>query len=403
MTFFQRIKLFFHQLFHGLRAAEDVMLTQDTSDGGNVSVVQKQESKTLAEALINGEVTQEVRELRYRTYKVDRESRGYEFVTGTLGIKKDTQLNSNIVYENSEDLDLILVQPNHEDKYTADETLSVGDDEAALKALLGTMRLTLNLTYDKAPRYNINRFITRLVYRNRDGRNVIDLYVNKYPIKGDILSTFFTKEISKYFKDVEIDENGKAKTVRESENVGETKDYTLSGTNVSMAKRYDTRFPINDFSSLKVMDFIQISNIDFVTYKAYNSYDGVYFRFKDFKFYDLLEFDGHYILRYEVSEDIDIIDAIKQYDEESMIKKYEDKAPKKVDYHYDFGQVNKKEYVCEECGAKTVKGELVTYIDEEGIEEEIEDTTYIDYEIAMSMHGRCLCSSCLNKVNDYGK
>ena len=87
-----KIRLFFYSLFYGLKGTEDIVFHQTGINGdGGTSIIKEVEDKRVSKALLKGEVTQEVEELRYRTYLVDKESKTFEYYAPTLAIKKEAQ------------------------------------------------------------------------------------------------------------------------------------------------------------------------------------------------------------------------------------------------------------------------------------------------------------------------
>ena len=74
--------------FVGMKNTEDATLHQTGLDGGaEVGAHQEVNEHRVSKALLKGELTQEVKELRHRTYAVDREAKNYEY-TPNLALKK---------------------------------------------------------------------------------------------------------------------------------------------------------------------------------------------------------------------------------------------------------------------------------------------------------------------------
>jgi anti-sigma28 factor (negative regulator of flagellin synthesis) len=66
------IKSLFYALPFGLKAADsEIMSSGDISNGEDTTVEKKVSQNTLMEALLRGELTEEVKEFRYGTYKID--------------------------------------------------------------------------------------------------------------------------------------------------------------------------------------------------------------------------------------------------------------------------------------------------------------------------------------------
>ena len=89
----KKIKRFFYKIFYslpfGMKAADELLSTQVVND--DVGVVETIRQNRLSEGLIKGEVTQQVEELRYRDYKVYRESKKYKYLGDGVAIKNDVR------------------------------------------------------------------------------------------------------------------------------------------------------------------------------------------------------------------------------------------------------------------------------------------------------------------------
>jgi hypothetical protein len=97
----------------GMKGANDEILApKDSSTNDNVGIVEVKEDKSLKDALLRGEVTQEVEELRWRLYHVEEESQKYKYVGNGITDKAETDDNKtkaiNIYQENEQLGDTIL-------------------------------------------------------------------------------------------------------------------------------------------------------------------------------------------------------------------------------------------------------------------------------------------------------
>ena len=73
----------------GMKAAGDeIMGPAEATDGGTV-IQQTVQDKRVAKHLLKGELTEEVKELRYRTYAVDKASHDYKYVANGVAVKKN--------------------------------------------------------------------------------------------------------------------------------------------------------------------------------------------------------------------------------------------------------------------------------------------------------------------------
>lgn len=74
------IKRFFYAIPFGIKGADNVIISQNSSNQtDNIGVVQVLQENRLSKDLLKGEVTQQVEELRYKDYKVYNESKKYKY------------------------------------------------------------------------------------------------------------------------------------------------------------------------------------------------------------------------------------------------------------------------------------------------------------------------------------
>lgn len=111
---FSKLKNFFTALFYGMKNTEDIVFKQSGMTNGvnGTTINQTVNDNSVAKALLKGEVTQEVEQLRYRNYLVDREAKQYEYYTPTLAMKRDKMDSKFVKYWNEDNLEIITIQPN---------------------------------------------------------------------------------------------------------------------------------------------------------------------------------------------------------------------------------------------------------------------------------------------------
>lgn len=74
------VKNFFYAIPFAMKKADKTILNDCESLDNTITINAKKENKRLSEGLINGVVTEEVKELRYRDYKVYNESKKYKYI-----------------------------------------------------------------------------------------------------------------------------------------------------------------------------------------------------------------------------------------------------------------------------------------------------------------------------------
>ena len=349
------IKFFFYSLIYGMKNTEDNILHQTgISSNDGTSIIKEVEDKRVSKALLKGEVTQEVEELRYRTYKVEQESKTFEYFTPTLALKKDGQDTKFLKYDDRDGLELITVQPNDALIETVGDTL----EQVGGRGKRVDYRIKIKRNF--IPRYKIEEYITRLDVKKLDDTHVIlDMYVSKYPNDKDFKSKGFVREIEK-IRDEKIKSD--------------------------------------------VLDYEEIS---FITKHAYKIDDMVKFVFRNIWFREVVEFDGHYIVRFKASLKRDTIDLTKIYYSKTMDEKYKNKEKKEVILNFNDYLVSNV-YKCEECGKEVLMDrelmdKLEAYNGKDITKEEIDVENnpqvleFMDMQIAEQTFGKKLCSECLKK------
>ena len=350
----RNIQIFFYSWFYGMKSTEDKMFHQTglTNSTGS-SIIKEVDNQRVSKALLKGEVTQQVEELRYRTYKVDKESKGFEYYAPTLALKKDKQDTKFMKYDNSDGLELITIQPNDILVETVAETL----EQVGGRGKRTQHRIKIKRNF--VPRYKIEEYITRLDVKKLDESHVIlDIYVSKYPNDKDFKSKGFVREVEK-IRDEKIKSD--------------------------------------------ILDYEEIS---FITNHAYKLNDMVKFVFRNIWFKEVVEFDGHYILKFKASLQQNTLDLTKKYFSKTMEEKYKNKEKKKVVLNlFDYNQI--QVYQCQECGKEIIlDNELIDQINvyqgrditEENFENENPQVLeFMDMQISEQTFGKRLCSDCLQK------
>lgn len=370
-----RFRFFFASLFYGMRKTEDTVLTQmNNASDDNVGVHKEIHEERVSKALLRGEVTQEVIDLRYRTYEVDKKSKDFEFFSPFLARDNGTKDSKKVKYENEDCRELVLIQPNHAITESIGDALKRVDVKESLKE-----DFLIVIKRNFTPRFRLEEFATRLVVKRGDDDTsaILDFYVPKYKSNTNFrLNAFLTDVVS-------------------------IKDKWVKS------------------------DTIDFDSVFFITSHAYGVPDMFSFRFDEPVYLETIEYDGNYILRF-VSRIYDGgTDLTKEYYSERMAKKYENHEPKGLSMslgpdgkpqmdeecdEYGRGGI-KRVYHCEMCGKEMVYDAKVldsldpTLANDEGTENMDGYLEYMDAEIAETTFGKVLCKDCMAKYleEEYNK
>jgi hypothetical protein len=377
---YNRLNAYWIGLLYGLKNTNDAVFTQSGIDNTIGTEIQQQVSENrVSKDLLKGEVTQQVEELRYRTYKVDRESKQFEYFSPTKALRFEKQDSKFVKYDNSDNLELVTIQPNHTQTASVyDGTKDIDFLKADLSDEQGNIAINvghfdvdntynINIERDFMPRFKLEAYTTRLVVKKFDDNDnmILDFYVSKYPQEKDMKSIYFIKEIEKIM------------------------------------------------SGYKQSDITSMNRLSFVTSHAYGLNDMIEFRFDHIYYKGILEYDGHYILKFKAHAYVNGKDQTDEYYSKSMDEKYKNHEKKEVVLDAFNGGNEYKTFVCSECG-KTVEynTELIDDMQASQGRDIMDDTisydndimSYMDLQIAEQTFGKKLCKECLKKfLNNMNK
>lgn len=324
-----KIKKYFLNLWYGLpfgmKAADTEIMGNKTVDDNGVNIQQEVSDQRVAKHLLKGEITQEVEELRYRTYLVENESKNYKYLGNGVAIKEDK-----------------VEKPKERTKFKfTQENESIC--ESVLEGLkqvgkTGVDRYRFEIDYKEFVRFKVEKFATKIdVDINEEtGKIETTLHFSTEPNPYDGTSMPFINEIKKLL-DVKTE---------------------------AQAER-------NEIAS-------SILNVSFTTYKAYNEDDFVNYSFINGGKFKEFRQDGYeYLLTLTWGEYLRLpLDLESKYYSKSMAEKYAKKERKDVDvsmvnaerkrycsicgkemsvYDADIQEADGHEPVCKECMAKALK------------------------------------------------
>ena len=309
------IVLFFHGLFRGLRSADTAMLSQVSGEeGDDQEISHKLEINSVYNDLLQEKKTQEVMETIDMSYRVAREANNYEVtIIGDLGddsVGSDKMLSAIAVKKvamkfdkhpevfNEKTYHVTLIQDNKQIQRKSNMNATVQDFVDALNTNGNDTVPLIDLKYDGfTPRFTMAKYITKVVAREtKAGKTKIDLYL--------------PSEAGQFTK-------------------------TDAILIVELHRIMD--------NNLKKTDFLDISELSFVTDKAFGAEDYIQYVFKALKFNKITIFDGYFVLTFNVSE-VSTFDIVESHKTKSLDKKYEEMAPRKDGISIeDVGAIDRRE------------------------------------------------------------
>lgn len=284
--FLLNIKLFFYSLFHGMKAADDLMTTsnKEVSSAGSAEE-QKVEQNTLLSALLKGEVTQEVKDLRYEMYESVKQSKDWKVVNYSgKAIKKNHMLEKTPMKIDEEDgMKVILIQDNKIYYQGPDSSV----DNAAKLVKVRTEAdadHTFKATHEYFVRHRIETYARKLVVKQTDEENKfkLDFYLSEYPIENDPRAVYVVKELESLYN---------------------------SGSRTS--------------------DLTDLITLTFTTDKAYGDDDWKIYDFRIKEYIGIKKFDGNYVISFYASLPNGITDTVVEFNDPESVKKFKNKEPRK--------------------------------------------------------------------------
>ena len=323
-----KVKKYLLNLWYGLpfgmKAADTEIMGSKSVEDNDTSIHQEVSDERVAKHLLKGEVTQEVEELRYRTYKVDKESQNYKYLGAGVAVKEDKEIPKNRTkYKFSQDNESIC--------------------ESVLKALNqvgnnGVEKYRFEIDYKEFVRFKVEKFATKVDVEINEETGLIRtiLHFNSEPNPYDAASMAFINELKKLFE-----------------------------------VKNEIQVSRNEIVS-------SIMNLSFTTYKAYNEEDFVNYSFiNGAKFKDFRQEGYEFLLTFEWDEYLRLpLDLESKYYSKTMAEKYANKERKNVEvsmvekertrycsicgkemsvYDADIQEADGHEPICEECMMKALK------------------------------------------------
>lgn len=291
MSFIGWLRTAFHSLFHGMKAADEVISQEASYGGGDTEIAQHKIQGGVFADFLDGKETQEVQEARYEHYKVYRESSKYNVkveglfgggeVKATATKKTAADFVSHVKVFNEDGYNLILIQDNKQ--FPKKSNFLLDSDDAKSSEQTQTLS-TLMIERDGfLPRFSIENYANKIVVRKKPKARKVrfDLYTTVYASQFGKVDALFIAELNR------IKDNND--------------------------KKSDT----TDFKSLK-----------FVTDKAFGVEDFLIYEFNKIKFIGINVFDGNFVLTFEASVAKNGEDIVEKYRVEGVDKKYQENAPK---------------------------------------------------------------------------
>lgn len=287
------------------------MMGNDEDGPANVSIQKEVRDNRVGRHLVNGEITQEVEELRYRTYEVADESKYYKYIGDGEAKKLNKKIDNTDISKK-----IVIFQENRYNTETVLDGLKQIETNKWTKE-----SYTLNISYSSMPKFKIEANVKAFRFiSNKDVRK-IELHIDTLP-SGDQKSRPFLNELEKLFKN-------------------------------------------QDEYSIKRSDFSLIEAFSFITNNANGESDMVSYILTNISFDCIEKEDDKYVVKFDFGE-FERSNLKDKFYSEEMAAKYSAKMPKNT-HIIDVKDLDDTE-ICPKCGKRMPK------IDAYVIEEECGET-----------------------------
>jgi hypothetical protein len=280
----------------------------------DVSKVQRHTQGQLADSLINGEVTQEVLNLKWRTYKILKATSGVKStITGYdedgMPIVKTTKRNSK--------LGLKKIKVDEHDDYKLEMVLD--NTEIALNTTDIMDSEHLSILEDLLENYDDDGNLISVGHANIGGNelNIIEKGDRPIKIKRQEFPNFLLENFTKKLN---------VRKIKKDERLLE---FYVS----TYPDEYNKNSKLFLSSVKKVMagkkeSFLEFYGVEFLTYKTIGAEDFLLYSYEIIGFDKIIEFNGFYVIKFKAKLTIDGQDILEEHKVDELEKKYENKDKK---------------------------------------------------------------------------
>ena len=268
----------------------------------------------LADSLINGEVTQEVLNLKWRTYKILKATEGVKStITGYdedgLPMVKTTKINpklglKKVKVDSFDDYKLEMVLDNTEIAMSTTDSMS-NDNLSILDSVLENYDDDGNLVSVSHATINATEIMAtekaeRPIKINR--QSPPNFFIENYTKKMNIRKINKKERLFEFYVSKYVDEYNRTTRLFQS-----SVKKAIEGVNQT---------------------FLEFDSIEFVTYKTIGVQDFLLFKYNNITFDKIVEFNGFYVIKFKGEVEINGNDILDEHKVEELEKKYEQKLKK---------------------------------------------------------------------------
>ena len=276
----------------------------------NVNQERRHTQGTLADSLKEGKITQETLNLKWRTYKIIKatdglrtEITGYDDdgmpITKTVRVDKKRSLRK-ISVDSFDTYDLEMVLDNSPITTSGNDIMSsnielydeikINDDDTATHGEISGIEyfaknkneLPITILRETLPKFELETYTKKLNVRIiSDNKRLLEFYISKYVDEDNRTTRLFISDIKKTI------ENPRNSTI------------------------------------------LDIKEVGFITYKTIGIDDFLEFQYKILSFDKIIEFNGHYVVKFIAEVIINGRDILEEHKQDELELKYKNKEKKK--------------------------------------------------------------------------
>lgn len=264
-----------------------------SDDAGHEQQLQQNQ---LMQDLLQGRITQEVKFLRWRIFKILETIQGKDITVkeNADGTVKYTAKDKNYSHklkkvktDPSDDNELELVIDNMTDITmgqldildTKNENINASEHDSLVKA-----ESKIKIKHIYPSRFRLEKYVKKMNVRTIDNKTkLLELYVTYYHDEFDRLHKMFIVEVK------------------------------------------------NTIKNPRTSNIIELDTISFVTNKDLGVVDNRLFEFDDIKYYKIVEFDGHYVIKFKANVKTYSHSIIERFREHALDMRYENMEAKEGD------------------------------------------------------------------------
>lgn len=283
-------------LFSLHKTEKGLLTNQNNSSDDNTNNDRRATQGQLADSLLNGEITKEVENFRWRTYKILRQMEGLEStiigydddgfpIVETKKINRKESL-SKIKLDEYDDYELEMVVDNTPITVSIADTLKTINDDELIDEIQhnANFKNTYPLTIKRKiiSSFDIEKYTKKLNVRIIDNdKRLLEFYISKYPDIENKTHKLFINKLKK----------------------------TIDNPNSS--------------------NIFNIDGVYFITNKTIGVVDLLEFEFNNLIYDKTIEFDGYYVVKFVGEIEKNGLDLTNKYLKEKLETKYCNKEEKK--------------------------------------------------------------------------